>query len=65
MNHYHIRWSASKIDWEAFHNQEEAERQAKQLARSGEEFTVEQFDGDCPQCTDFLKRLSGLATCSG
>jgi hypothetical protein len=52
---YHIRWSAAKLDWEAFHTKDEAEYQAKELARPGENFTVEQFDGDCPRCASFRK----------
>jgi hypothetical protein len=48
--HFHIRWSNSKFDWEAFQNQTEADKAAKQLVRPGESFTIEQFDGECPQC---------------
>jgi hypothetical protein len=50
VQHFHIRWSGEKLDWEAFNTQAEAERQAKELMLPGESFAVEQFDGDCPRC---------------
>jgi len=53
--HYHIRWSDSKLDWEAFRSQQEAETEAKQLVRAGESYTIEQFDGKCPRCVNGLK----------
>lgn len=55
MQHFHIRWSGAKLDWEAFRTQEEAERQAKQLVLPGEKFIVEQFDGECPRCNEVRK----------
>jgi hypothetical protein len=55
VQHFHIRWSGEKLDWEAFRTQEEAERQAKELMLPGEKFTVEQFDGECPRCNEIRK----------
>ena len=55
MQHFHIRWSGAKLDWEVFPTQEEAERQAKELVLPGEKFTVEQFDGNCPRCREVRK----------
>jgi hypothetical protein len=56
VQHFHIRWSGAKLDWEVFPTQEEAEHQAKELMRPGEKFTVEQFDGDCPRCREMRPR---------
>jgi len=53
--HYHIRWSDSKLDWEAFSTQQEAETQAKQLVLPNEKYTIEQFDGNCPRCGNGIK----------
>ena len=50
MVHFHIHWSDSKLDWEAFQNREDAIAQAKELARPGETYVIEQFDGTCPRC---------------
>jgi len=55
VQHFHIRWSGAKLDWEPFPTQEKAERQAKELVRPGETFTVEQFNGDCPRCLEIVK----------
>jgi hypothetical protein len=56
VQHFHIRWSGAKLDWEAFRTQTEAEHQAKELKLPGEEFTVEEFDGDCPRCREIRPR---------
>jgi hypothetical protein len=56
MQHFHIRWSTSKLDWEAFRTQEEAETSAKQLMRPHESYNIEQFDGDCPRCGEIKPR---------
>jgi hypothetical protein len=53
--HYHIRWSASKLDWEIFKTPEEAEAAAKQLVLPKETYTIEQFDGGCPRCSEATK----------
>jgi hypothetical protein len=50
LNHFHIRWSNSTFDWQIFNTREEAEALAKELVLPNEQYTIEQFDGDCPQC---------------
>jgi hypothetical protein len=58
VNHFHIRWihrQESKLDWDVFNTPEEAEAAAKQLVRSNETYAIEQFDGDCPSCTELRK----------
>jgi hypothetical protein len=50
LNHFHIRWSNSKFDWQTFNTREEAEASAKELVLPDETYSIEQFDGDCPQC---------------
>ena len=50
LNHFHIRWSNSKFDWQIFNTREEAEEAAKELVLPEETYSIEQFDGDCPQC---------------
>jgi hypothetical protein len=55
VNHYHIRWSQNSgetLDWEPFSSAEEAEAAAKQLMRPRKNYTIEQFDGECPRCRD-------------
>jgi GAF domain-containing protein len=54
MTHYHIRWSSSKLDWEAFPTSEEAQARAEQIVRLGESYAIEQVDGNCPQCSSLL-----------
>jgi hypothetical protein len=56
--HYHIRWSSSGLDWEAFVSKREADDSAKELVRAGETYTIEQFNCDCPQCAALLARTS-------
>ena len=56
MTHFHIRWSDSKLDWEAFQTREEATARAKELVRRGETYVIEEVDGTCPRC----KSLPGL-----
>jgi hypothetical protein len=58
MPHYHIRWSNSKLDWEAFPTSEEAQASAEQLLMRGESYVIEQVDGDCPRCSS-LHNLAG------
>jgi hypothetical protein len=58
VQHFHIRWSGAKLDWEVFPTPEEAERQAHELKLPGETFTIEQFDGNCPQCSEIRKPLA-------
>jgi hypothetical protein len=54
--HYHIRWSTSKLDWEVFNTREEAETAAKHLVLPNERYNVEQFDRNCPRCSETTKR---------
>jgi hypothetical protein len=56
--HYHIRWSSSGLDWEAFVFEQEADDSAKEVVRPGETYTIEQFNGDCLQCAALLARTS-------
>lgn len=65
VNHYHIRWSESKLDWEAFGTREEAETAAKQLVRPNENYSIEQFDGHCPRCGEMRPRDGGRAPTAG
>lgn len=51
MLHYHIRWSNSMVDWEAFPTWQEAQAQAEQLVKRGESYVIEQLDGDCQRCS--------------
>jgi len=60
MLHYHICWSNSKLDWEAFSTSDEAQAQAEQLVRQGESYVIVQVDGDCPRCSS----LHNLAGCN-
>ena len=50
MVHFHICWSDSKLDWEAFPTREEGITRAKELVLPGETYVIEQFDGACPRC---------------
>jgi GAF domain-containing protein len=54
MPHYHIRWSDSKLDWQAFSRPDVAQAQAEQLVRLGESYVIEQVDGNCPRCSSLL-----------
>jgi hypothetical protein len=61
MMHFHIHWTGStgsKLDWEAFQTREEAIAQATVLARPGETYAIEQFDGTCPRCTSLASIAS-------
>ena len=49
--HFHIHWVGSdKLDWERHDSRTDAEESAKRLAQKGEEYAVEQFNGDCQKC---------------
>jgi hypothetical protein len=52
MNHYHIRWANSKLDWEAFRTKEEARTEAERLKHPGEEYLIEELDGECVRCKE-------------
>jgi hypothetical protein len=42
MSHYHIRWSDSKIDWQAFPAKDEAVVEAERLKRVEESYIIEE-----------------------
>jgi hypothetical protein len=49
--HFHIHWLRSdKLDWERHDTRTDAEESASRLAQNGEEYSVEQFNGDCQKC---------------
>jgi hypothetical protein len=50
MNHFHVRWDNSKVDWEAFQTEEQAKAQGERLKRPGENYVIEERDGDCQLC---------------
>jgi hypothetical protein len=57
--HYHIRWSGkTTLDWERFSTAAEAEASAKQLARPGESYAIEEHDGACRRCQEAVKPKS-------
>ena len=57
--HYHIHWTGKALDWERFDTSADAEASARQLARPGETYTVEEYGESCPQCMKFMKMVSG------
>ena len=50
MNHYHIRWADSKVDWQAFHTRDEAVAEAERLKRFDETYNIEERDDNCERC---------------
>jgi hypothetical protein len=50
MTHYHIRWADSKIDWQAFPTKDETVVEAERLKRVGENYSIEEHDGNCERC---------------
>ncbi len=58
MQHFHIRWSGSKLDWEVFKTHHEAEASAQQLVLPKETYSIEEFDGNCPRCGERGRPLS-------
>jgi hypothetical protein len=50
MNHYHIRWADSKIDWQAFQTKDEAVAEAERLKRLDENYSIEERNGNCERC---------------
>lgn len=59
MRHYHIQWKDSKLDWQAFQTEEEAETEAERLKRPGEKYAVVQRDGHCPRCAEIQRKAEG------
>jgi hypothetical protein len=60
--HYHIRWSDTKVDWQAFGSPAEADASAENLARPGETYTVEKFEGTCWRCAQFMEAYRQMRT---
>jgi len=50
MNHYHIRWANSKVDWQAFQTKDEAVAEAERLKHPEENYKIEEHDGNCDRC---------------
>lgn len=50
MIHYHICWSNSKLDWQAFTNKQEAKESAEKLVLPGETYAIVGFGDDCAWC---------------
>ena len=50
MNHYHIRWANSTVDWQAFRTKDEAVAEAERLKRLDENYNIEECDGNCERC---------------
>lgn len=50
MTHYHIRWADSKIDWQGFPTKDEAVVEAERLRRVDENYSIEEYDGNCERC---------------
>lgn len=53
--HYHIRWSSSLLDWQAFTTYAEAETAAKELVRANETYTIESATAGCKRCSELLE----------
>jgi len=58
MKHYHIRWSNSHLDWQAFQTKEEAREDAERLKLPGESYSIVEQDGACPRCVEIKDRRS-------
>ncbi len=55
--HFHIQWNTKgSIDWECFRSRDEAMSRAAELARPGEQFTIEEVSGNCP-----MRRAAAIA----
>jgi len=57
MIHYHIRWANSKLDWDVFQTAEEAKTTAERLRLPGENYVIEERDGDCQNCKTLTRTL--------
>jgi hypothetical protein len=55
MVHFHICWSDSKLDWQAFQTREEAITRAKELVLPDETYVIEELDGACPRCNNPIR----------
>ena len=59
MEHYHIQWANSNLDWQAFRTEEEAKKDAEQLKRLNEEYSIVRRDGECPRCREIKSKVKG------
>jgi hypothetical protein len=57
MNHFHIRWSNSTLDWEVFGTEEQARAEAERLKRQHESYTIEDIDGKCQLCEHSIRQV--------
>lgn len=56
-SHFHIKWrDANDLDWECFDSVRDATNRAKELARPGEQFTIQMVLEACPM-KDLQARL--------
>jgi hypothetical protein len=62
MNHYHIRWASSKIDWQAFRNKDEAVVEAERLKRPEENYSIEERDNNCETCQWLIPNIRTAKT---
>jgi hypothetical protein len=60
MNHYHIRWDNSNLDWEPFPTKDEALVEAERLKRVDENYSIEQHDGNCQRCSRLIANTQVL-----
>ena len=62
--HFHIRWSrATVLDWQVFKTHEEAEVEAKQVARENETYTIEGRLWNCERCKQVIGRVMQQIGC--
>jgi len=52
--HYHIRWSASSLDWKPFPTKAEATELAEHIKKRGESYVIVERDDNCERCKAFL-----------
>lgn len=62
MIHYHIRWADSKLDWEMFQTEEQAQAMAEELRRPGENYVIEKRGEDCQRCNQIKARTPGCTS---
>ena len=61
--HYHIHWGGKDtLDWERFGSRAEAAASARQLARFGETYTIDERDENCPRCRAAFKSKTAYET---
>jgi hypothetical protein len=67
MNHYHIRWANSTVDWQAFRTKDEAVTEAERLKRLDENYDIEERDDNCERCLPLIPntRIAETASVGG